>query len=148
MFKAPFSFSGRIRRSEFGISFILCCIAIALVQVIIGSLILDNGSSDSSSDGSGAPLLFFILLIPMLWFLWAQGAKRCHDLGNSGWWQFIPFYVLWLIFADGEPGPNEYGDNPKGIGNNPQFTFEQSQNVKAEDGFNGEYLGGHNSSKG
>jgi len=52
--------------------------------------------------------------IPMLWFLWAQGAKRCHDIGHSGWYQIIPFYMLWMIFAKGEEGiQNKYGVNPK-----------------------------------
>jgi len=50
----------------------------------------------------------------LLWFLWAQGAKRCHDLGKNGWWQIIPFYVLLLVFQDGQPGLNKYGFNPKG----------------------------------
>jgi uncharacterized membrane protein YhaH (DUF805 family) len=49
----------------------------------------------------------------MIWFLWAQNAKRCHDRGNSGWYQLIPFYFLVLLFGDGEEGENEYGDNPK-----------------------------------
>ncbi|MDR0798218.1 MAG: DUF805 domain-containing protein, partial [Dysgonamonadaceae bacterium] len=52
-----------------------------------------------------------------LWFLWAQGAKRCHDRDRTGWYQMIPFYFLWLIFADGEYGENDYGPNPKGLGN-------------------------------
>lgn len=51
----------------------------------------------------------------VVWFLLAQGAKRCHDRGNSGWWQLIPFYYLWMFFADGEIGDNEYGTNPKGL---------------------------------
>jgi len=25
----------------------------------------------------------------------------------------IPFYGLWMLFADSEPGTNEYGPNPK-----------------------------------
>jgi uncharacterized membrane protein YhaH (DUF805 family) len=144
MFRAPFSFDGRIRRSEYGISFIIYCIAITFVQLITTSMTSDNSSSYSSSNGNGSGILNFILIIPMLWFLFAQGAKRCHDLGNSGWWQLIPFYSLWLIFADGKPGLNEYGDNPKGIGNNTQFTFEQPQNIKSEDGYSGGYSGGHN----
>ena len=97
MFSNPFSFDGRIRRMEFGISYIINGISI---QVI----------TELSMETSGLN----ILLIPLLWFGLAQGAKRCHDLGNSGWWQLIPFYPLWLIFKEGKPGTNEYGDNPKG----------------------------------
>jgi uncharacterized membrane protein YhaH (DUF805 family) len=72
MFKAPFSFDGRIRRMEFGISFIIYIIGLVIQEVIIGS-----------GDGTGA-ILSFIIIIPLIWFLWAQGAKRCHDLGRSG----------------------------------------------------------------
>jgi uncharacterized membrane protein YhaH (DUF805 family) len=98
MFKNPFSFYGRIRRTEYGISYIIYMVFALLMNVFL----------------EGAPLLV-ILYIPILWFLLAQGAKRCHDRGNSGWFQIIPFYVFWLIFADGEPGTNGYGSNPKGM---------------------------------
>ena len=49
------------------------------------------------------------------YFLIAQGAKRCHDRGNTGWYQLIPFYGLWMLFGDGDIGTNNYGANPKGI---------------------------------
>lgn len=98
MFQNPFSFEGRIRRTEFGITFILYCIASVLLNVFVES----------------APFIVFVVAIPLIWFCLAQGAKRCHDLGNSGWYQLIPFYVLWLIFANSVPGTNEYGPNPKG----------------------------------
>lgn len=62
-------------------------------------------------------LLYYVMLIPALWFLFAQGCKRSHDRGNSGWYQIIPFYTLWLIFADGDIGENQFGPNPKNIGN-------------------------------
>ena len=96
MFSLPFSFNGRIRRTEYGLSFIIYIIAYA---IIIG---LVKTSS-----------VFALAYIPLLWFLWAQGSKRCHDRGNSGWYQIIPFYVLWMIFAEGDKVQNEYGNSPK-----------------------------------
>jgi uncharacterized membrane protein YhaH (DUF805 family) len=115
MFKAPFSFDGRIRRTEFGLSLIINAVASLIIQLIVVGMVQSSSNSYSSSDYSGAAVLFIIFLIPLLWFGWAQGAKRCHDLGNSGWWQLIPFYGLWLLFEDGQHGANQYGDNPKGI---------------------------------
>ena len=43
--------------------------------------------------------------------------RRMHDTGKSGWFMLIPFYNLYLAFLDSDPGQNEYGANPKGIGN-------------------------------
>jgi uncharacterized membrane protein YhaH (DUF805 family) len=129
MFNAPFSFNGRIRRSEFGISFILLFVIISLLNAII-----------TESDGDALALAIFY--IPLYWFLWAQGSKRCHDIGNSGWFQLIPFYMLWMMFQDGEVGDNKYGPNPKALpSGNVQSTPKQSSS-----GYQGGYSGGHNSS--
>lgn len=108
MFKNPFSFKGRIRRTEFGISYIM----------YMAGYFLSIFFTDNSPNGG---YISFIIWLPLLYFLLAQGAKRCHDRGNSGFYQLIPFYVLWLIFADSEVGPNRYGPNPKGIGNNSEI---------------------------
>lgn len=70
--------------------------------------------SEGDEDGAGA-IIYLITLVPFLWFILAQGCKRCHDRNNSGWYQIIPFYVLWMLFADGDVGENDYGPNPKGI---------------------------------
>jgi uncharacterized membrane protein YhaH (DUF805 family) len=144
MFNNPFSFEGRIRRSEFGISFIVFFIARVIVIILAAALL------SGSNDNSGAIFLSYLLSIPLVWFLWAQGAKRCHDIGNSGWFQIIPFYVLWMLFQDGEPGSNQYGENPKELQNN----FNQNQisnnqnynNPNNTQGYTGNYSGGHNSS--
>lgn len=101
MFKNPFSFNGRIRRTEYGISFIIYVIIALPIRLAI------------ETDPSKA--ILGLILIPVLWFLWAQGAKRCHDRGNSGWYQIIPFYFLWLLFGEGEVDENDYGVNPKEI---------------------------------
>ncbi len=112
MFKRPFSFEGRIRRLEYGLSLII------YVAVYLGLIVFMPGIADdtSNSESSGSVILFF-LMVPALWFLWAQGCKRCHDMGKSGWFQLIPFYYFIMLFQDGERGENEYGLNPKGIDN-------------------------------
>jgi hypothetical protein len=96
MFSAPFSFEGRIRRTEFGLSMIIYLVLYAIILALL----------DSSS-------VFGIAYIPLIWFLWAQGAKRCHDRSASGWYQLIPFYALWMLFAEGDTFENEYGIPPK-----------------------------------
>lgn len=112
MFKNPFSFKGRIRRLEYGISVIIYYVGICLISLAVPS------QRGVSGDGS---LIFLFAMIPLIWFFVAQGAKRCHDKGNNGWYQLIPFYILILIFSDGYPGVNEYGLNPKGIGNTDEI---------------------------
>ncbi len=103
MFKRVFSFKGRIRRTEFGLSYI-----IFFVWYLIFASVTEM------NDPNPVLALFIILsIVPAYWFLWAQGAKRCHDRGNSGWYQIIPFYGLVMLFGGSEEGINDYGTNPK-----------------------------------
>ncbi len=99
MFKNPFSFDWRIRRTEYILSY-------TTTMFLIGFLNFLSTSSNVSNIGSIVFMLF------AYWFLLAQGAKRCHDLGNNGWWQIIPLYILWLLFVKGELLENKYGKNP------------------------------------
>lgn len=108
MFKNPFSFSGRIRRLEYGLSILIYLFVLYSVVFLLASIVDDEDTALG---------MYLMMLIPLLWFTWAQGAKRCHDLGNSGFYQLIPFYGLWMLFEDGKKGPNKYGPNPKGKGN-------------------------------
>ncbi len=103
MFKNPFSFDGRIRRLEYGLSFIIYLVVYFSIIGVVGA------------SGSEISMVAFLLFIPLIWFLWAQGAKRCHDIGRSGWFQIIPLFPLVMIFQDGTPGRNEYGFNAKGV---------------------------------
>jgi uncharacterized membrane protein YhaH (DUF805 family) len=105
------NFSGRARRSEFWwfILFnfaaqIAASIVDAVVAAIIGFSIL-------------APLVALALLVPGL----AVSVRRLHDTGRSGWWillglvPLVGIVVLIIWYAtDGQPGPNQYGENPKG----------------------------------
>ena len=98
MFQNVFSFNGRIRRTEYGLSLIGFYISYFFALALT----------------SQYPI-FGLTLVPLIWIVLAQGVKRCHDRGNSGWWILIPYYGFWLLFADSEAGLNEYGENPKGI---------------------------------
>lgn len=100
MFKRPFSFEGRIRRTEYGLSLVIYAIGAIILNIMI--------EVDEETF-----ILLFAYIPSMFWFLWAQSTKRCHDIGKSGWWQFIPFYMFWLLFQDGQHSKNQYGDTPK-----------------------------------
>jgi signal peptidase I len=58
-------------------------------------------------------ILAYLLALVVAWFIIAQSVKRCHDVGVSGLWFIIPFYVVVLWFAKGEPKDNRYGKAPK-----------------------------------
>jgi uncharacterized membrane protein YhaH (DUF805 family) len=105
MFAAPFSFKGRIRRSEYGISCILGCFYMYAVSLVAGLTVANNVEAVMP--------IYLALYFLYLWFILAQGAKRCHDRNHSGWYQIIPFYTLWMLFAGGDYGRNDYGESPK-----------------------------------
>lgn len=103
MFERPFSTKGRIRRLEYGLSILIVFGAAILFVFPLSLLFLQHP---------------FLLIVPGLignWFIIAQGAKRCHDMGVSGTNMFIPFYGFALIFGEGDLGDNKYGPNPKGV---------------------------------
>ena len=97
-----FSFNGRSRRTEWWI--------VSLIINVIGA-ILGNCGLDAY-DSIGFCIFVIILCVLLYWVMLATNARRCHDLGHSGWWQLIPFYGLWLAFAKGDECNNEYGLNP------------------------------------
>lgn len=108
MFSHSFSFEGRIRRLEYGLSIIIYFVASYCIGIILGLTLYSNGLNINDDVW-----VLYISLIPVYWFGLAQGTKRCHDRGNSGWYQLIPFYGLWMLFAEGDNGTNKYGPNPK-----------------------------------
>ena len=95
-----FSFEGRIGRGKY-------CISLLVIFVVrLVTLFFLKGSN-------GIAGFLALLITPFLiWFYLANGSKRCHDRGNSGFYLLIPFYPLFLAFAAGDVGVNWYGPNP------------------------------------
>lgn len=110
MFSNPFSFYGRIRRLEFGLSMIVYFFWLVI-----------NGALQNLANDVLSILLLFALYVVCFWFYFAQQCKRFHDRNLTGWYvllYFIPFYNIYQfvmqLFADGDEYENEYGPDPKG----------------------------------
>jgi uncharacterized membrane protein YhaH (DUF805 family) len=87
------------------------------------AVILDNLLGITIEDTGIGPL-YFISILAMIIPGLAVTVRRLHDVGKSGWFYFIvlipivgSIWILVLMVTDGQPGKNQYGKNPKGIGN-------------------------------
>ena len=104
MFKHPFSFKGRIRRRDYILSYLLCWMICTPINL------LSENDIEMLEQAVG---LLLLIQVVTLWMLLAQGAKRCHDRGHSGFFQFVPFYIFWLFFAGEKEEVNKYGTSPR-----------------------------------
>lgn len=126
--KRYFDFSGRSRRKEYWMFFLLTII-VGIVAGIIDSMLgfgtassvtTDSGVSASfSSRGPVAAITSLALLIPSI----AVAIRRLHDTDRSGWWLLlvlIPIigWIVLLVFycTDGTRGTNRFGPDPKDPG--------------------------------
>lgn len=131
------NFSGRARRSEYWFFtlvhslLVILPIIIGLVMIVTASLTqLHHPASEAPRYGNVGVFIIFIfsllhlaLFIPQL----AVSVRRLHDTDKSGFFiliAFIPYVgiiggIVLLVFycMDSTPGYNQYGPNPKGIGN-------------------------------
>ena len=100
-------FSGRSRRSEFWYFYLFHILAVIVAAIIDGV--------------TGKPI--FLILYALVSFIptLAVIVRRLHDIGKSGWYYFISLVPLvggiillvWLA-TDTQPGPNQWGEDPKG----------------------------------
>lgn len=119
------NFSGRARRSAYWY-FVLFNMIFAIFAGIIDNLL---GTTIKMETMQGTvPLSYGYVYIIYLLFVFIPGlalsVRRLHDVGKTGWFiliSFIPLVgLIWLLIlfcTDSVPGVNEYGPNPKGIGN-------------------------------
>ena len=108
------NFSDRSRRKEFW-SFVLFRYIINVAIALHKRIYVEEFIS-TEEEFRYTIILFFIFIAFLLPSI-AVSIRRMHDVGKSGWYMLIPIYNIILCFTDSEPGENEYGPNPKGIGN-------------------------------
>lgn len=143
------NFQGRARRTEYWM-FTLFVALIVFGSLIVGVLIA--AGSEFGEDGMGAVALAGIALLVFTIPSLAVAVRRLHDVGKSGSllvWQVVinvvgpvisigneglgailtlgsfafGIYLLVLYCTDSNVGPNKYGPNPKGIGNDIPTTY-------------------------
>lgn len=115
-------FSGRSRRKEYWMFFLLQLIVYVVLSVIEGAL----GLTGMIAGAYGPLTALFALgfLIPGI----AVGIRRLHDTDRSGWWLLLAFVplvgaIVLLVFfvMDGTNGPNRFGPDPKNPGQAEAF---------------------------
>lgn len=111
------NFKGRARRKEYWMFTLINMLIMFGLMIILGGI---GSAIDTPYLLFAAYLYLFAVLVPSL----AVTVRRLHDIGKSGWMYliaFVPFVgsillIIWFC-TDSQPGPNQWGDNPKGIGN-------------------------------
>ena len=106
MFKAPFSFTGRIGRIEY----LLTGLGLSFAAGFAGVLMEMRG---------GGEALGVIIMLVAGWVVIAQGWKRSQDAGWHGIIGVIPYVNFVLLFVGGDQGTNAYGPNPRLGANQP-----------------------------
>jgi uncharacterized membrane protein YhaH (DUF805 family) len=98
-------FAGRMSRGDYwstGIFMLVLFLVFAFFSVLV---------SEYLSAVLGKLLMAVAYLAAMFFGLHCH-AKRCHDIGVSGWLQLVPLFGLVLLFKGGDKGPNDWGPDP------------------------------------
>ena len=126
-------FSGRSRRKEYWMYFLLYYLVFIILFVLLFAGIpwpeFDDAGvvvNEAATPGplvwiAGGLMVLFALgtIVPSI----AVTVRRFHDQDMTGWLYLLSFipYIGWLIVfvfmcIDGTRGPNQYGDDPKDPG--------------------------------
>ena len=99
-------FSGRARRMEYWMFFLINALIGFALGLVEGMLGIAPGSNQSML----AIVYELAMVIPGI----AVGVRRMHDTNHRGWWLLFPIVNLVLAVRAGERGENRFGPDPKG----------------------------------
>ena len=126
-------FSGRSRRLEFWMFTLFLVLAITgaiVLFAIFAALTESTGALTTSTIGTILLIIVILAYLAILIPSIAVQVRRFHDQNLSGWMVllgFVPYVggliVLVFMCIDGTPGPNRYGPDPKGRGDNLSEVF-------------------------
>ena len=107
-----FAMNGRIGRVRYIAYSMGVSMALLFGLVIVGALLamMMGGGNEAMMM-----LLAVLLYIPLIAVAFIMAIRRVHDMGQSGWMSLlilVPLVNLWLLFAPGTHGANEYGPPP------------------------------------
>lgn len=104
------SFQGRLNRKPYIIRGIIIGVISSLLSAILES---------SAGDSAIFAIIAIVAAVLIIWVSFSLGVRRWHDLNHSGWWMLLALIpvvnicaTIYLIFARGTKGPNDYGDDP------------------------------------
>lgn len=110
--KKYFDFNGRARRKEFWMFFLFN----AIISIVLSVLTNITGKTVGPLFTGLSALYSLAILLPTI----GVTVRRLHDIGKSGWWALLYFFVcigqIWLIVLlakEGDRGDNQYGPDPK-----------------------------------
>ena len=113
VFKEIFTMKGRLNRSLHAKYQLIWIMLIVLAETTGSELASFMGDADMGKNISA--LLFYIVLTGFSMIL----TRRLHDIDKSGWFALIAlvpvvgfFFSIYLFFAAGTVGSNQYGEEP------------------------------------
>jgi uncharacterized membrane protein YhaH (DUF805 family) len=129
-------FSGRARRAEYWlfslfISLVYMALIITLTVSGAAAVAASNSGSPPESNPVGAIALIVFCIFALAMFIpsLAVSFRRLHDIDKGAAWILAylvpivgPLIILVMCLLDGTPGPNKYGQDPKGRPPVPTYT--------------------------
>jgi uncharacterized membrane protein YhaH (DUF805 family) len=111
---------GRIGRLRYLAYLSVVCLLTALGMMILGAVLGAMGMNLSAAHSDNLMFVFMALMyVPLLVFSFVLARRRFNDAGHSGWFSvlllvpFVNLFVsLYLVFAQGSEGANDYGLPP------------------------------------